>query len=551
MLASLGKIAGGIAKKKVKKKGAEMAKKIVNKKEEPKQTAIVVREKSTALVPDPGGDLVNQDSSIVKPKGDSSPLDRIDSALLDIIDTLKKRRRLMLNQSRRDRVQSNKERKDKREGLMEKIKAGGKKMLGTVKAAATGWWEKVQRFLLMTMLGALVVAIKENWEAIKKQIDKVVNIVKGIWEFTSPVLIPLFKALTWITVQGFKMMAGIVTTDNKKIEKETDNLSRDLKKLKKVKEDVDGQFKKAEEGVKDLKGKKFGDLADEAGLNDEISPDSAAKSDVTKEQVQKEVGKKITQSDIEKHLASAEKRLEKYEKEGNQSKIEGVSKKISHYKKQLSGMKKYATGASPVLETGPAIVHKGEVIIPEPVVKKAGGSMKIENILNIMQSSKENNNTKTNMKTDIKNMMKIFSTNIKQNPSKIIGMMEGLSKELAPMGEQLPEIINEKIMKSKFGNVSTKIMEKLEKTSSILNDQERVEKTFSSNNIAKEMKSIISTLNEQTDYEDPSANTIVIPLPAPPQPPSGGGSGGETKVIGIGKDTLNRYMDTIIQGALY
>jgi len=551
MLASLGKIAGGMAKKKVKKKGAEMAKKIVNKKEEPKQTAIVVREKSTALVPDPGGDLVNQDSSIVKPKGDSSPLDRIDSALLDIIDTLKKRRRLMLNQSRRDRVQSNKERKDKREGLMEKIKAGGKKMLGTVKAAATGWWEKVQRFLLMTMLGALVVAIKENWEAIKKQIDKVVNIVKGIWEFTSPVLIPLFKALTWITVQGFKMMAGIVTTDNKKIEKETDNLSRDLKKLKKVKEDVDGQFKKAEEGVKDLKGKKFGDLADEAGLNDEISPDSAAKSDVTKEQVQKEVGKKITQSDIEKHLASAEKRLEKYEKEGNQSKIEGVSKKISHYKKQLSGMKKYATGASPVLETGPAIVHKGEVIIPEPVVKKAGGSMKIENILNIMQSSKENNNTKTNMKTDIKNMMKIFSTNIKQNPSKIIGMMEGLSKELAPMGEQLPEIINEKIMKSKFGNVSTKIMEKLEKTSSILNDQERVEKTFSSNNIAKEMKSIISTLNEQTDYEDPSANTIVIPLPAPPQPPSGGGSGGETKVIGIGKDTLNRYMDTIIQGALY
>ena len=130
-------------------------------------------------------------------------------------------------------------------------------------------------------------------------------------------------------------------------------------------------------------------------------------------------------------------------------------------------------------------------------------------------------------------------------------MMEGLSKDFAPMGEQLPEIINEKIIKSKFGNVSTKIMEKLEKTSSILNDQERVEKTFSSNNIVKEMKSIISTLNEQTDYEDPSANTIVIPLPAPPQPPSGGGSGGATTVIGIGKDTLNRYMDTIIQGALY
>ena len=539
MLASLGKIAGGMAKKKVKKKGAEMAKKIVNKKEEPKQTAIVVREKSTALVPDTGGDLVNQDSSIVKPKGDSSPLDRIDSALLDIIDTLKKRRRLMLNQSRRDRVQSNKEKKDKREGLMEKMKAGGKKMLGTVKAAATGWWERVQRFLLMTMLGALVVAIKENWEAIKKQIDKVVNIVKGIWEFTSPVLIPLFKALTWITVQGFKMMAGIVTTDRKQIEKETDNLSKDLKDLEKTKEDIDGKFKEAEQGVRDLKGKKFGDLANESGKSDELSPDAEGQAQISEKDVENEVGKKVEGSDLESKLDDIK------------SKAESINLQNLESKKPDIEMKKYETGASPVLETGPAIVHKGEVIIPAPVVKKVGGPMKIENILNTMQSSTENNDTKTNIKSNMKNMMKIFSTNIKQNPSKIIGMMEGLSKELAPMGEQLPEIINEKIMKSKFGNVSTKIMEKLEKTSSILNDQERVEKTFSSNNIAKEMKSIISTLNEQTDYEDPSANTIVIPLPAPPQPPSGGGSGGETKVIGIGKDTLNRYMDTIIQGALY
>ena len=523
MWAALGKIAGGMAKKKVKKKGAEMAKKIVNKKEEPKQTAIVVREKSTALVPDPGGDLVKQESSIVKPKGDSSPLDRIDSALLDIIDTLKKRRGLMLNQSRRDRVQSNKEKKAKREGLLEKMKAGGKKMLGTVKAAATGWWEKVQRFLLMTMLGALVVAIKENWEAIKKQIDKVVNIVKGIWEFTSPVLIPLFKALTWITVQGFKMMAGIVTTDRKQIEKETDNLSKDLKDLEKTKEDIDGKFKEAEMGVKDLKNKTFDDLANQVG-----SSDTEGQAQISEKDVENEVGKKVEGSDIESKLDDIK------------SKAESINLQNLESKKPDIEMKKYETGASPVPETGPAIVHKGEVIIPAPVVKKVGGPMKIENILNTMQSS-----------TNIKNMMQTSTTNIKQNPLKIMSVMQGLSKDFAPMGEQLPEIINEKIMKSKFGNVSTKIMEKLEKTSSILNDQERVEKTFSSNNIVKEMKSIISTLNEQTDYEDPSANTIVIPLPAPPQPPSGGGSGGETKVIGIGKDTLNRYMDTIIQGALY
>ena len=193
-------------------------------------------------------------------------------------------------------------------------------------------------------------------------------------------------------------------------------------------------------------------------------------------------------------------------------------------------MKKYETGASPVPETGPAIVHKGEVIIPAPVVKQVGGPMKIENILNMMQSS---------------------TTNIKQNPHNIISIMQGMSKELAPMGEQLPGIINEKIMESEFGNVSTKIMEKMEKTSSILNDQEIVEKTFSNNTIAEGMKNIITTLNEQTEYENPSPNTIIIPLPSPPQPSSGGGSGGQTKVISIQGDSLNRYMETLIQGALY
>ena len=515
MWAALGKIAGGMAKKKVKKKGAEMAKKIVNKKEEPKQTAIVVREKSTALVADPGGDLVKQDSSITKPKGDSSPLDRIDSALLDIIDTLKKRRRLMLNQSRRDRVQSNKEKKDKREGLMEKMKAGGKKMLGTVKAAATGWWERVQRFLLMTMLGALVVAIKENWEAIKKQIDKVVNIVKGIWEFTSPVLIPLFKALTWITVQGFKMMAGIVTTDKKQIEQETDQASNEIENIKKETEGVTKQFEESAKNIKNISNTKEPNL------------------DTKTELSESEVAEGVTTDNLGRKTKTDDEGVKWMKGSDGWKKADDrpLSETNPEIKKNTGGgrknRKKYNVGG---YVTRDGEVHEGEYVVKESVVKKVG----VTNIENV-----------------IKNMMQTSTTNIKQNPLKIMSVMQGLSKDFAPVGEQLPEIINEKIMKSKFGNVSTKIMEKLEKTSSILNDQERVEKTFSSNNIAKEMKSIISTLNEQTDYEDPSANTIVIPLPAPPQPPSGGGSGGETKVIGIGKDTLNRYMDTIIQGALY
>ena len=520
MWAALGKAAVGMAKKKVKKKGADMAKNIVNKKEKDNSSAIVVREKSASIVQSPGGALVkqDQDSSITKPKSGSSPLDRIDSALLDIINTLKSRRKLMLAQSRRDRVQSNKEKKAKREGLLEKMKAGGKKMLGTVKAAATGWWERLQRFLLMTMLGSLVLAIKNNWESIQEKIEKVVKFVQNIWKFMSPVLTPLFEGLKWVVKQWAEMGSSLMksSNDNKEIGKETDKLSNDLKELEKAKKDVDGKFKEAEQGVKDKKKEEFDDLAKKTGLNSEISPDNEELPETSREQVEQDVENKIDDSGIQSKL------------DGFQAKLGEID--VEPVEVDTSQMKKYETGASPVPETGPAIVHKGEVIIPAPVVKQVGGPMKIENILNMMQSS---------------------TTNIKQNPHNIISIMQGMSKELAPMGEQLPGIINEKIMESKFGNVSTKIMEKMEKTSSILNDQEIVEKTFSNNTIAEGMKNIITTLNEQTDYENPSPNTIIIPLPAPPQPSSGGGSEGETKVISIQGDTLNRYMETLIQGTLY
>ena len=370
----------------------------------------------------------------------------------------------------------------------------------------------------MTMLGALVLAIKNNWEAIKAQIDKIVKFVQDLWKFMEPVITPLIEGLKWVVKQWSEMGSELMglSRDKPKVEKETDQLSKDLKALEKTKKDVDGKFKEAEQGVRDLESKKFDDLANESGLNDEVAPDGKEQAEISKEDVEDEVGAQVTGSVIESKL------------DGFKTKINEVN--VKPVEVDTSKMKKYETGASPVPETGPAIVHKGEVIIPAPVVKQVGGPMKIENILNMMQSS---------------------TTNIKQNPHNIISIMQGMSKELAPMGEQLPGIINEKIMESEFGNVSTKIMEKMEKTSSILNDQEIVEKTFSNNTIAEGMKNIITTLNEQTEYENPSPNTIIIPLPSPPQPSSGGGSGGQTKVISIQGDSLNRYMETLIQGALY
>ena len=50
--------------------------------------------------------------------------------------------------------------------------------------------------------------------------------------------------------------------------------------------------------------------------------------------------------------------------------IEEVKKKVEEIKLDLPAFEK---GAVPVEEDGPAIIHKGEVIIPAHIVKMAGG----------------------------------------------------------------------------------------------------------------------------------------------------------------------------------
>ena len=465
MLNLLGNFVKGVAKKKVKKKGGEMAQNMMgSKKEKDNSSSIVVREKKTTLAPMSGGDL---DTSIQKPTTKSSPLDRIDSALLDIINTLKGRRKLMLNKSRKMRVQSNKEKKGKREGILERMKETGKKMVGGVVAAASGWWEKLQTFLLMTFVGSLVVAIKENWEAIKTQIEKVVNFVQDLWKFMSPVLIPLFKALKWITVEGFKLIGKMLGMGENKaqIDKGVDEVSEELKN---VNSETDGIKKGFEDATKDIKN-------------------------ITSKKV-KSSQSEITQEKIDENKSKADDRP--------------LSETNPEIKKNTGGRrnrKKYNVGGY-VHEDGE--VHEGEYVVKESIVKKVGVTS-IENV--------------------IKTMMQTSTKQIKQNPLKIISVMEGMAQEFAPMGEKLPDIINQTISESKLGTAPTKIVEKMQKT--------------------------LTILKEQTGYEDPSATAIIIPVPTPSAPSMGGmGGGSKSTSISIessGKEALNRYVNAVIQKALY
>ena len=466
MLKLLGASSKAIAKKKVKKKGGEMAQNIMGSK---KESAIVVREKKTTLAPMSGGVL---DTPIQKPTTKGSPLDRIDSALLGIINILKDRRKLMLNKSKDMRVQSNKEKKGKREGILERMKETGKKMVGGIVAGVKGWWEKLQTFLLMTFVGALVIAIKENWEAIQAKIEESVTKIKELWENLEPIVTPIWNIAKWIAKTGFDLVKPLfgMSNDKAQVEKGTDEVSKGLEDMKKKTSFIENLFKKSKEDTEKLKdedySKEFKNLekmesVDEENVNDDIV--------------------KVEQT------------------------IANVKDKISVLELQVP---KFEEGAVPVPETGPAIVHKGEVIIPAPIVKKAGGPVKIENIINMMQSS---------------------SGKIKENPLKVISIMETMAQEFAPMGEKLPNIINQTISESKLGGAPDKIIEKMEKT--------------------------LTIIKEQTDYEEPSPSTIIIRTPTPSTPSMGGmGGGSKSTSISIessGKEALNRYINAVLQKALY
>ena len=463
MLNLLGNFAKG-AGKKVKNTGKKMAQNMMgSKKEKDNSSAIVVREKTTTLAPMSSGGAL--DTPIQKPKSDGSPLDRIDSALLDIINTLKGRRKLMLSKSRRMRVQADKEKKGKREGVLENVKNMGKKMVGDVVATASGWWERLQKFLLMTLLGSLVVAIKENWEAIKVQIDKVVNFVQDLWKFMSPILVPLFDALKWVTVEGFKLIGKMMGMGENKaqIDKGVDEVSQELKDVNSQTDAIKKGFKDSNKDIKNITSKKV----------------KSSQSEITQEKIDE-----------------------------NKSKADDRPLSVTNPNKNTGGKgsrrKKYNVGGY-VHEDGE--VHEGEYVVKESIVKKVG----VTNIENV-----------------IKTMMQTSTKQIKQNPLKIISVMEGMAHEFAPMGEKLPDLINQTISESKLGTAPTQIVEKMQKT--------------------------LTILKEQTDYEDPSATTIIIPVPTPSQPPMSGGGGGDTKVIPVGassKDTLNRYMSAVIQKALY
>ena len=70
----------------------------------------------------------------------------------------------------------------------------------------------------------------------------------------------------------------------------------------------------------------------------------------------------------------------------------------------------------------------------------------------------------------------------------------------------------------------------------------------------EKMEKTLTAIKEQTEYEDPAASTIIIRVPESAPQSGGGGGGGKTVAVPVGatpKDTLNRYVNAVIQKALF
>ena len=188
-------------KKKVKKpkrkSGKEMASSIVKREEKPK--AIVKSISTTKLlsikpVADVKPTKLSKESSGIVVIDDA--LDRIDSILLDCLQTIKASDKLKKKTLSEERKKQSKKQKKKRESILEKASSfiGGVGAKGINALRNTG----ILRWLNNVVLGSLVLFILNNWTFIVELFQKAWEQIKKIWEAFKPILETTWNALKWI-----------------------------------------------------------------------------------------------------------------------------------------------------------------------------------------------------------------------------------------------------------------------------------------------------------------------------------------------------------------
>jgi len=253
----------GGKKKKEKTSGQEMANNITNKPNEKGSSLVVTKEKKSIVkgsditpLKDVGNDLKKSSGKNKDPL--NLALDGIDNALFGIIDTLTETNAIRKKIKKSDEEDELVEKKRLRERMLEGAAGFIKGATGIVNEMTGGGLDKFMNFLTQTLLGALVNTIVKNIENIKKEITKLVEDLKGLYD--SPVLKALRGFAMWVIKKGIELTKMILPSD-------IDVMKKDNDKLKKELGIVEDQYKKIEKGIEDEKKKASGELGVSSDAN--------------------------------------------------------------------------------------------------------------------------------------------------------------------------------------------------------------------------------------------------------------------------------------------
>ena len=145
-------------------------------------------------------------------------LNKIDGTLLDLHKTLKDTSVLKKEQSTRQREELDKEKKSKREKMLEGLGSFASKMKSKVSAPFRGLWDILKTFFGNIIIGSLILFIIEQYEAIVKNIKKFYERIQEIWDKMEPIVMPILKFAKWLVLSAADWTAKLMGIDEWDVE---------------------------------------------------------------------------------------------------------------------------------------------------------------------------------------------------------------------------------------------------------------------------------------------------------------------------------------------
>ena len=186
------------------------------------------------------------------PSKSSSVLDRIDSIIYNMINTVGDRSKFERKEIKRKNRRSRTEAKKEREERLENKKRF--KGLGRVAAPFKSGVDAVMNFIRSVVIGALLVALLDNIEKVIESIKKTYKWMENFVKKVGEVMTPVWNAFKWVVGGGLNLINDLkdkeknLTDQKDQLEKELGKVKKDAIKTEKLLNDTDGSLRKDLEG---------------------------------------------------------------------------------------------------------------------------------------------------------------------------------------------------------------------------------------------------------------------------------------------------------------